>query len=372
MAKRGRPKKNTKEMAVSAKEIVKTHKIPPLKSKPPVEIISTGIDLFDLVLGGGFGIGKIVNLVGDKSSGKTLLAMEFIAYCRHVLGKKFRWFYDDAEAGFSFNSEQLYGFELIPANQICSSTIEEFAVNFKRHISSLRKGETFVYVLDSLDAMSSIEELKRDKEDTKKLEEAIDNEEDVGKIKLQGTYGMERQKKLSQFFRTRVSELRGKRVILIIISQVRTNINVMFGEKYIRTGGKALDFYASQIIWLAEVCKQRKKNRVTGITVKVRCKKNKLGKPFRECLLDIVFDYGADNVSSNVKFQFDLITPLGKEKERIDVSFDGQDFKSINQIIEYIEKNGYQKQLSELVRGKWHEIEDSISSKDRIAKWGRE
>ena len=71
---------------------------------PVVELTSTGSDLLDLVAGGGVPWGKMVNIVGDKSTGKTLLMSELIACAHSKYGERLRWHYDDAEAGYSFNS----------------------------------------------------------------------------------------------------------------------------------------------------------------------------------------------------------------------------------------------------------------------------
>jgi recombination protein RecA len=336
----------------------------PIEKNPTVDFLSTGIDLLDLVLGGGIPKGKIFNLVGDKSSGKTLVAMEFIAYCRKQLGKKFNWFYDDAEAGFSFDPKKLYGFDIMEEGQAFSNTIEEFNENVKKKVDEVRKGESFIYTLDSLDSLTSSQEIKRDDERTKQIEAAEEKGEDA---KLKGTYGMEKQKMLSEFFRLRVQDIKNKDAIILVISQVRANIGVMFGEKQIRTGGKALDFYASQVVWLAEVEKHYKKDRVVGITIKVKCKKNKVGLPFRECFLDVLFDFGIDNVTSNIKFLYDLLTPLGKySKKRI--VWDGKEY-SLDALIEQIEKNNLEEELSKRVKEKWMQIEDDISSKNRKPRW---
>lgn len=75
-----------------------------------------------------------------------------------------------------------------------------------------------------------------------------------------------------------------------------------FGEKHYRTGGKAMDFYASQILWLAQIKKLdktiKKQKRVYGVQIKAKCKKNKIGLPFRECEFPIVFGYGVDDITS--------------------------------------------------------------------------
>ena len=75
--------------------------------------------MFDLVTGGNknvFGVpaGRFINIVGDKSAGKTFLSNEFIAWAYHNLGKDFKWVYDDCESGYSFDTQSLYGFDIMP------------------------------------------------------------------------------------------------------------------------------------------------------------------------------------------------------------------------------------------------------------------
>ena len=83
----------------------------------------TGCKLIDLVVGGakgvyGFPAGKFINIVGDKSAGKTFLSNEIIANTYHTMGDKFKWIYDDCESGYSFNSVEMYGFEIINENSL--------------------------------------------------------------------------------------------------------------------------------------------------------------------------------------------------------------------------------------------------------------
>ena len=97
----------------------------------------TGCMLFDKVIGGnknvyGVPAGKIINIVGDKSSGKTFLSNEFIAWAYHNYGDKFKWVYDDCESGYSFDTKLMYGFEVMPMNvedRIHSETVEDAFCN---------------------------------------------------------------------------------------------------------------------------------------------------------------------------------------------------------------------------------------------------
>lgn len=341
---------------VSCEEIVNEAKIVSKKKKDVVERIPSGSTLLDLVFGGGYPVGKIVNIVGDNSSGKTLFSCEAIAHARKKFGKKLKWRYNDAEAGFSFNTTDMYGFDIVKDTDKPSTTIEEFDADINKELDNLKSDEYLVYVLDSLDSLSSRDELKH----RKQRQKAEENGEES-----KGTYGMQKQKYLSEFFRVTSNRIKEMNCLLIIISQVRTNISPFPGPKYTRSGGKALDFYASIIVWLSEVEKKKKLDRATGITVKARTSKNKVGLPFRECFVDVVFDYGIDDITSCLCFLNNLRTQQGKMSDkRSIVEFDGQKL-SLQKMVEYIESNSLEAKLADEAKRVWSEYENKISSSDR-------
>jgi hypothetical protein len=93
---------------------------------------------------------------------------------------------------------------------------------------------------------------------------------------------------------------------IIIVSQVRDKIGFVVGEKHRRSGGKALDFYATHILWLAHLKTLVRtiggEKRPTGILVRANCKKNKVSLPFRKCEFPIRFGYGVDDVEASVEW----------------------------------------------------------------------
>jgi recombination protein RecA len=266
----------------------------------------TGSDLLDLVVGGGQGMGfpsgKVINIVGDKSSGKTFIACEIVANAYHKYGKRLKWVYDDAESGFTFNTKEMYGVEIMPLNdddRVKSRTVEDMYCNFKLFLKTLKDDEVGIYVVDSLDGLTSEENEKRGEERIKAFEQ--------DKEFKQGSYQMGAAKFLSQeFFKGVTEETEQKNCLLIIISQVRENIEPFSFEKYVRSGGKALDFYAHTVVWLACINKIKKKERTVGVIVKAKTTKSKTPRPFRECVFSLLFDYGLDNIGSDVDYIFDL------------------------------------------------------------------
>jgi RecA/RadA recombinase len=342
-------KKTRKKIVEQVKESARTP-----RSKPLIPTLPTSITPLDCALSGGVSIGQISNIVGDSSSGKTFLASEFIAAAYRLLGNKLEWFYDDVENRYSFNTRDLYGIDIIKKDQTNSHTIEDFTGNLKGKLSRLPEGKTLIYILDCFDMLSSKAEMERDKDKEDK-----------------GTYNLEKVKNLGKFFRLRMKDIRDKKCILIIISQVRENIGVTYGPKYYRTGGKALDHMASLIIWLAETEKHRKKGRVYGITTKARITKIGNDKPFREAYMEILFDYGVDNIRTNILYLYNLYTDLGKHKAKVEselFQWDNNEF-SLKGLIHHIESNNLEKELAQKVIDKWEKIEASISSVGRKKKW---
>lgn len=301
-----------------------------------VEFVPTGCTLLDCALGGGWALGRIANLVGDRSTAKTALATEAVI---NFLNKypDGAAYYRETEAAFDMNYAESMG---MPINKVHFGnedepilTIEGFAREIEEVINKQIKSEQpAIYVLDSLDALSDEDEMKRD----------------IG----EGTYGMAKAKTLSILFRKIVRKLERANVLLLVVSQVRENIGVTFGEKYKRSGGKSLDFYASQITWLAHIKTLDKQiNRVTrpyGVIIKAKIKKNKVGPAFREVQFPFIFNYGVDDLQANV----DWLKSIGSPCE------EGLIAKLSEE--EYLPT---QQRIKEQITNKWNEIESKFAPK---------
>lgn len=255
----------------------------------------------------GFPGGKFCNLVGDKSTGKSFLASEIVAAAYHTHGKKqFRWVYDDCEAGYTFDSKNMYGFEIqAPEQIIASTTVEEAFVNIANFAADLKKDQCGIYVLDSLDGLTSDEQ---DDQASARIKAV-----NAGKSMDKGSYNMGKPKYLSrEFFPQLCSLIQDKNILVVIVSQVRENIAPFSFEKYTRSGGKAMDFYAHTVLWLAVLKKIVKKGRTVGVVIKAKTTKSKTPRPFRDCAISLIFDYGIDDIGSNLDFLFSLRTDKGE------------------------------------------------------------
>lgn len=266
----------------------------------------TGSLLLDLVVGGGEGLGfpygRMINIVGDKSSGKTFLANEIVAAAHYQLKDKLKINYDDTETGYTFNTEKLYGVDIMGdlSEGLESETVEKLNGNIQLFLDRVKPANHGIYVVDALDGLSDDEKEKM----AEKLKKAAESDKKV----TEGSYNTGTASHLSkQFFRTLTRKLDRKKVLLTIISQVREKLNAgMFEKKVYRAGGKAMDFYAHTCLWLYTLHKIKKNGRVIGVVVKAATEKSKTPRPFRECVFTLYFDYGIDDIGSCLDFLYDL------------------------------------------------------------------
>ena len=307
------------------------------------EAISTGCTVLNCVLGMGYPLGRMVNIVGDKAVGKTLLAIEACANFHHKYPKGHIW-YREAEAAFDLDYAEQLG---LPTKRVnfgpegidsIWDTVEDIFEDLEACIQiALKSKQPGIYIVDSLDALSSRAELDR------KIDE--------------GSYRMEKPRVMGELFRRTIRHLRKARITFVIVSQVRDNIGVMFGERHTRTGGKALDFYASQILWLSNLKTVTQTSggvtRPTALRVRAKCKKNKVGPSFRECDFAIRFGFGIDDVEASVNWlkEHKLLDKIGKEESGIK-SYLRQCAKMSG-----VDLREERASLDEIVRGAWAEVE---------------
>ena len=310
-----------------------------VSAKPNIEFVKTGCTLLDCALGGGWALGRVANVVGDKATAKTALACEaLINFVKQYPDGKAA--YRDVEAAFDQDYAQAMGLKLDTVDfgdpDKLLVTVEDFASDLERFIGSC-DGHG-IYVLDSLDALTTEDELGR-------------NYGDQG-------FGTAKAKLLSEVFRKLARRLEQSKVLLVIVSQVRDNIGAMFGEKHKRSGGRALDFYASQIVWLARMKTLDKSvnkiKRVYGITVKANVKKNKVGLPHRTCEFDFIFGYGIEDMAASISWLND-VGRLGDLKVGIgDI-----------QVMDEATYRGFEPHVNDITRKVWAEVDTSFLPKRR-------
>ena len=336
------------------------------RQRPPVEektldLVSTGSTLLNLACSdtwaGGFGKGKLVNIIGDSHSGKTLLALSVLAEAaRDMAFDNHRLIYDDVEAAMEFDLGYLFGSGISdriesPAEDEdgepdSSHTIEDLQSNISR---ALKQGDPFIYILDSLDALTSLEDIKKAEEQEKAREK--------GKEAV-GSYGVAKAKQMSQMLRKIIRDMKKTDSTLVIVSQVRENLNpAAFSKKY-RAGGKALKFYCTHEIWLAVTGKIKKKDRIIGSEVKAKITKNKITGKVREVEFSMFNDYGIDDIGSCIDFLTNEGYWSTKKQTILATDFDFSGTRA--SLIKYIEENSREKKLARLTGKVWNRIEDSL------------
>jgi recombination protein RecA len=314
--------------------------------KANLKFVSTGCTVLDCALGGGYVLGRITNIVGDKSTAKTALATEALTnfvnkYPDGVAA------YRETEAAFDLDYAAAMG---LPVKKIDFGdpekplvTVEDFERNLSSFIEKLGPKTPGIYVLDSLDALSDEAEMERD----------------IG----EATYGGNKAKALSTMFRKMARRIERSNVLLLVISQVRDNIGAMFGEKHKRSGGKALDFYASQIMWLAHIKTLKKTikavERPYGVVIKANIKKNKVAMPFRQVEFEFHFGYGVEDLTASVNWL--------KEVNKLDsIKLKPTSVKDYIKELDKLDDADYRKEqheVAEAVKASWREIEETFMPK---------
>lgn len=330
--------------------------------------VPTGSALLNLALSdradGGFLTGKIANIIGDSSSGKTFQALTLLAEAAHdPRFDNYLLVYDDAEAACEFDFVKLFGQKtadrilppsLDPEEPGHSATLTGLQSNLRR----LLKGDKpFIYIQDSFDALTTEAELKHAEE----LQKAHESGKEA-----KGTYGMEKAKQASILLRLIAADIKKTDSLVIIISQTRDNIDPMSFQRKTRAGGKALYFYCSYECWLAVAQKLttsiNDKKRNVGIVSRIKVTKNKFNGKVREIDLPIFYNYGVDDIGACVDF---LIAEKHWQKTgsgRIDArEFSVSLFR--DKLVEMIDAKGWIDRLHQITEKVWGEIEAQLGTK---------
>lgn len=282
--------KETLEEAISA---IKTkfgeESIMMLGDSPKVDVdaISTGSLGLDDALGiGGIPRGRIIEIYGPESSGKTTLALHIIAEAQKAGGV---CAFVDAEHAMDPEYAKKIG---VRTNELLISQPDTGEQALEITESLVRSGKISVIVIDSVAALTPKDEIEGD----------------------MGAYHVGKQARLMSQALRKLAGLSSKsKSVVIFINQIRMQIGVMFGNPETTTGGRALKFYSSVRLDIRRIAQIKKGEEIMGGRVRVKVVKNKVAAPFKMTEFDLMYNEGISKEGEIVALgeKYEVITKSG-------------------------------------------------------------
>src|SRR5512144_2003443 len=255
-------------------------------TRPPIEVIPTGSIALDVALGiGGLPRGRVVEVYGPESSGKTTVALHAVANAQRQGGIAA---FIDAEHALDPEYAAKLG---VDTDALLVSQPDTGAQALEIMDMLIGSGSLDVIVIDSVAALVPRAEIEGDMGDSH--------------VGLQARL-------MSQALRKLTGSIARSKTSVVFINQLREKIGVMFGNPETTTGGKALKFYASVRLDIRRIAAVKEKEDVVGSHVRVKVVKNKVAPPFKQAEFDIMYAEGISHAS--------LVLDIAAEANIIDKS----------------------------------------------------
>jgi len=270
--------------------------------KVNINTIPTGSIGLDMALGvGGIPRGRIIEIFGPESSGKTTLSLHIVAEAQKLGGV---CAYIDAEHAMDPDYTKKLGVNI---NNLLISQPDNGEQALEIVESLVRTGKIDVIVVDSVAALTPKDEIEGD----------------------MGAYHVGKQARLmSQALRKLTAIVAKSKTVVIFINQIRMQIGVMFGNPETTPGGKALKFYTSVRLDIRKIAQIKKGEEVVGSRTRVKVVKNKVAAPFKQTEFDIIYNEGISKEGEIMALgeKFKIIeksgnsyfyTPAGEKAEKV-------------------------------------------------------